>query len=198
MLMLKRNRSLVAALLAVIWVLLTSVVAQFYLYPRLPESWGIWTVAGIQILVYGLSAVPILMLMPHVLKLFRAPKTQVIVGLSVIALAVGYALVLVGTFPAMVFNNFVRYVVTAVVEEAIFRGFIWQKSLEAGKSVVFAYAFNIISFSLIHLPYILANNNPPVYLLISAAIGALLCVVRHKCKNLALPSMLHAAFNIAG
>lgn len=179
---------------AVLYVLLISYLSQFMIFPAIRD---IWMATSVQIAIYLLAAIPFLFVNFSLLRLFRTSNTQIIIGIVLVVLAMMFAMIEQDRNISTVLHTLLRQSVTGVVEELIFRGYIWQKSSELSNSTVTIILINVISFTIVHIPMVIAHNQSMLFLLGIAIIGAVLAIVRYTYKNLTLPSFLHTAINIS-
>lgn len=75
----------------------------------------------------------------------------------------------------------------ALVEEVIFRGYVFKLLKEIRNTMAFPVALSSVLFGLIHI-----TNGSVVQVLMTALIGALLCVCRMKIKSCTLLSLIIA------
>ncbi|PLS81348.1 hypothetical protein CYG49_02335, partial [Candidatus Saccharibacteria bacterium] len=178
-----RSRSLASIIGATTYVLVLGAIAQFFIFPILHDQW-IATI--VQVLFYVVLALPFIFIEPKLLQLCRAPHRQLAVGLTLITAATLFALVQNDFNSTLVANNLLRQSFTGPIEELIFRGYIWQRSLQYTDNLVVAAVLNIVAFGVVHVPFIIAQQMNPLIMIAIAIIGFLLLLVRIKYKNVVL------------
>lgn len=179
---------------AVIYVLGLAAFAQFFIYPQVHDA---WIGALVQIFFYVLLALPFVFVRPRLLRLFRGTRPQVVFGVILILAAIIFAIVIDHQPAPHIINNFVRQVFTGPIEELIFRGFIWEQSLQLTKNYLAVGAINIICFFAIHIPYAVAEHQDWTFCAGVLVFAGIMCLIRLKTKNLVLGSLTHIAVNLS-
>lgn len=189
-----RFRFLIHAGMLFVWVTLVAIVTNFVLFPRIHSAWALTVV---QVLTYGVLVLPVLMWARSTFRDFASPRWQRVAAvlLVIISLIVGSA---VRHYGIELIGIAVRAGATAVGEEVIFRGFIWDRTRRAGWSAPVVIAVNVVAFTLWHIPSMLAGFSPAsvgtaVALLL---VGLILCVLRLVTRSLILPVAAHFAIDM--
>lgn len=189
-----RCRFILYAGMLFVWVTLVAILGVFLLFPRIHHS---WVLTGTQVLLYFAMVLPILVWAPKTFRDFASPNWQRLAALLLAAGSLGAAAALqhqgIELFAAVI-----RVGVTAVGEEIIFRGFIWDQTRRAGWGMPLLIVANVIAFALWHIPSMLAGYSSlsvgafAVLLLV----GLILCVLRLVTRSLILPAAVHFAIDI--
>jgi membrane protease YdiL (CAAX protease family) len=189
-----RHRSLIQAGALFVWITLVAIVGVLVIYSRIHSTWILTTA---QVLLYFTMVLPILVWARNTFHDFASPRWQrfaalLLVAISLIAAAVvqHYGIELIGIA--------FRVGATAVSEELIFRGFIWDRIKRAGWGSLLVIVVNVVAFTLWHIPAMLTGNSQAsvggfAVLLLT---GLTLCILRLVTRSLILPAATHFAIDI--
>ena len=181
------------------WLLLVVCMAQLWLYPALREPLhSRWIALVVQVSVYLVLAAPVLLWFPDTLRRLRAPRWQLAAGLAAVIAALAYQAIAHQAGTAQLADQAVTLGVTGFTEELLFRGFLWDRCRAAGLGTLLVIAVSALAFAALHLPQVLAQNRDMIDLAYDAALGLGLGVVRVWSGNVALPGLLHTAWDLFG
>ena len=178
-----------------VWVTVVAILGVFMVFPRIHDTWSLTTA---QVLLYFAMVLPILVWSRSTFRDFTAPKWQRLAALSLVAGSLGIAAAVQHQGIELI-GAFVRVGVTAVGEEVIFRGFIWDRMNRAGWRTPLLIAVNVIAFALWHIPSILAgySSGSVGAFAVLLLVGLILCTLRLVTRSLILPSAVHFAIDIS-
>ena len=177
-----------------VWVTIVATLGVYLLFPRIHSP---LILTATQVLLYFAMVLPILWWAPNTFLDFASPKWQrlaaagLVAGSLVVAAAIQtQGMELIGTV--------VRVVVTAVGEEVIFRGFIWDRTRRAGWGAPLAITVNVVVFALWHIPSMMAGFSSASVgaLVVLCLVGIILCVLRLVTRSLILPVAAHFVIDI--
>jgi len=181
------------------WVIAVVAAAQLLLYPVLRGPvHSRCALLGIQLGVYLLLAAPAVLWSPRTLELLRAPGWQIGLGVTVVAAALARQAIGHSDSGLEVVYLAVTFCPVGLIEELVFRGFIWDRCREAGLGPVLVVAVNVIAFAFWHVPVVLSDHGGFTELAWDAGLGLVLSLVRLWSGNTALAGLLHAAWDISG
>ena len=189
-----RYRFLLHAGLLFAWVTVVAIVGVFFVFPYIHSTWVLTTA---QVVLYSAMVLPILVWGRAAFHDFNAPRWQYVVAVLLVTVStivavieLHYGIELVGIV--------VRVGVTAVGEEVIFRGFIWDRMKRAGWSASLVIAVNVVAFTLWHIPAMLAGFSSASFgaIAVLVLVGLILCILRLATRSLILPVAAHFAIDI--
>ena len=189
-----RHRFLTQACALFVWVTLVAILGVFVVYPNIHSVWILTTA---QVFLYFTMVLPILVLARNTFQDFASPQWQRLAALVLVAVSLIVAALVQHDGIELIGIAF-RVGVTAVSEELIFRGFIWDRMKRAGWSTALIIALNVISFTLWHVPAMLtgisqASVGSFALLLLT---GLVLSILRLLTRSLILPTAAHFAIDI--
>ena len=184
------GRVLTQAVGLLVWAVTVAVIGVLIVYPRLSAGWAT-TIA--QIILYGVLVAPVLIWSPNIFRLFAVPPWQYITA----AVIVGAALLAAGItlhLGSGLIQATLRTSATAISEETIFRGFIWERMRRSGWKVPMVIAGDTAAFAIFHIPALLSKFQPTsVATLI--IVGAILSLLRLATRGLLIPTAVHFALD---
>lgn len=184
-----------AQLVAVsVWVLGIALLFQFSIFPSTHDT---WLLLWYQLTAYGLLALPVIVFRSNMSAWFQFAKYQVLGGCLLVAAAMTYAEISLHREPIQLLTLTIRMVVTGVIEELVFRGFIYDKTAILTKRILTIFVVNTLLFTAFHVPAVLAQHENGLVLLEYAILGTIFCVLKLTSKSLTLPTLLHIALNVA-
>lgn len=92
------------------------------------------------------------------MELLRAPGWQVGLGVTVVAAALAYQTVGHRAGGLQLVYLAVTFGPVGLIEELLFRGFIWDRCREAGLGPVLVVAVDVIAFAFWHVPVVLSDH----------------------------------------
>jgi hypothetical protein len=181
-----RHRSLIQAGALFVWITLVAIVGVLVIYPRIHYTWILTTA---QVLLYFTMVLPILVWARNTFHDFASPRWQRFVALLLVAVSL-IAAAVVQHYGIELIGVAFRMGVTAVSEELIFRGFIWDRMKHAGWGTPLIIVVNVVAFTLWHIPAMLTGNSQAsvggfAVLLLT---GLALCILRLVTRSLTSPS----------
>ena len=177
-----------------VWVTIVAILGVFLLFPRIHST---WVLTGTQVLLYFAMVLPILVWSRTTFRDFASPKWQRQAAVLLAASSLVIAAVIQHQGIELI-GAVVRVGVTAVGEEIIFRGFIWDRTRRAGWGAPLAIAVNVVAFALWHIPSMLAGYSSAslAAFVVLCLVGLILCVLRLVTGSLILPTAAHFAIDI--
>jgi membrane protease YdiL (CAAX protease family) len=189
-----RYRFLIQAAALFMWVTLVAVLGIFVLYPRIHAT---WLLTAAQVLLYFAMVLPILVWARTVFQDFTSPLWQRFAALLLVAGSLIIATV-VHHYRIELIGIVIRVGVTAISEELIFRGFIWDRMKSAGWGAPLTIVVNTSAFALWHIPAMLTGLSQASVgrLTVLLLAGLILCTLRQTTHSLILPIAAHFAIDI--
>lgn len=177
-----------------VWVTIVAILGVFLLFPRIHST---WVLSGAQALLYFAMVLPILVWSRNTFRDFASPKWQRLVAVLLVAGSLVVPAAIQHQGIALI-GIVVRVGATAVGEEIIFRGFIWDRTRRAGWGAPLAIAVNVVAFALWHIPSMLAGYSSASVsaFAVLLLVGLILCVLRLVTGSLILPTAAHFAIDI--
>lgn len=189
------GRSLLGMTAVWVWVVLVAVTTFHFL----PRSLGPWQFTAAHVGTYLVSGLPVLLIAPLVVRKFAGGSRRgLVIGLSLVVAAIAYAAVVLELSSEELLQLTIRMGVTAVVEEFVFRGYLWDRCVELLQESWKAVGLNTVLFVGSHLPVALTQGGGAAQLAGVTAFGVIFCLVRIKTRSLAAPILLHWAVDIGG
>ena len=184
------GRLLIQAVGLLLWAVAVAVVGVWIMYPRLSSGWAI-TFA--QMLLYGVTVTPILIWSRNIFRLFASPPWQYITA----AIIAGAALLAAGTTLHLgrgLIQAALRASATAIGEETVFRGFIWDRMRRSGWKIPMVIAVDTAAFATFHIPAMLSQFHPISFATL-IIVGVLLSLLRLVTRGLLIPTAVHFALD---
>lgn len=189
-----RRQALWALAAVETWVVLVAVVVLVVVpVPPAPEA-----AAAVHVGSYVVAALPVVLARPQILCDFAARRGVVLVGGALLLAAIAYASLTSDRDAAALGLLVVRMAATAAAEELIFRGYLWDRTVELVGMSWRAVVLNVVLFTGSHVPLVLAQGNAVPTLAGVVVLGAVFCLARATTGTLAAPTFLHWAVDISG
>lgn len=172
------------------YILLLNSYALFAVYPALKTH----TVA-VPFLVYFFLCSPVL-LYGLIKSKPKRPQWPMVMGLLVLVVAMVFQLTQQVPL-AVLLGTSIVYVLTAYVEETLWRGLLWRMIQAGGATTRRTYVLVTVHFAALHLPFAFARaENPAIFFGTVLVLGAVLGGLRILGRGVTLPTFVHAAINI--
>ena len=136
---------------------------------------------------------PILIWSRNIFRLFASPPWQYITA----AVTAGAALLAAGISLHLgreLIQAALRTSATAISEETVFRGLIWERMRRSGWKIPMVIAVDTTAFATFHLPAMLSNFQPTSFATL-IIVGVLLSLQRLATRGLLIPTAVHFALD---
>lgn len=174
-----------------LYIALVNSFALFVLYPAVKHHRAL-----MPLLVYLFISSPVLLYGLIMSKQARISR-QTVIGLLIVALALCLRVATSNEATKLIVSSTIVYVLTAFVEESLWRGLLWRSILAKSKSRWQTYACVTLHFTVLHIPFAcLRTSNAPLFLLGVTVLGLVLGGLRILGNSARLPVYAHAAVNI--
>ncbi len=165
--------------------------ALFVLYPAMKHHR-----AGIALLVYFFISAPVMLYGLIVARQSHRDYYGLVGFVLVLIVAALRILMTHDAVGPLVASTFV-YLLTAFVEESLWRGLLWRAIQAQTKSRLQTYGYVTLHFAVLHVPFaVLRATNAATFLATVLALGAVLGGLRILGNSARLPIGVHAAVNI--